>query len=223
MGGGMADTGYAKWFAVTLVVLAALLAIPGTIIANDLSTKGKNSSEPPPIQPTQSHTAAPVQPSPSPSWSTAQPTTSPSSPTEPSPGNTTWQPPILAPVNQSGFRPIWHGRLTIGYAGVIFNPTGPPQPGTGNTSNMQYQGKNSQMNEEGDLLYWTIKAVPGPASCYGADTSPETTVVQTPPRVGDRYCYIASGSLPPVIAYMQVTSIEAGGVTTRAWLWYQNG
>lgn len=219
----MADTENNKWFAVALVFLGALLAIPGAIIATDLSTKGESSGQPSPTQSVQSYTSAPVSPSPSPSQSETNPARSPSSSPGPSPRNTPRPRPILVPVNQSGYRPIWHGSLTIGYAGVIFNPTGPPQPGTGITSNMQYQGKDSEMNEAGDLFYWTIRTVPGPASCFGADTSPEVVVVTAPPHAGDRYCYIASGSLPPVIAYMQVTSVGDGGVNTRAWLWYQNG
>jgi hypothetical protein len=130
------------------------------------------------------------------------------------------QPPILAPQDQAGFTRVGQGPLVIGLSGVTFTPRG-VQAGTGSgNEDMGYQGGGNWSNAD-DVAYWQTSVPPRPGDCLGLINSANQMQLSGAPQVGDRYCAVPYGSA--VVAYMQVTAVDADGVHVLYWLWRPNG
>jgi hypothetical protein len=132
--------------------------------------------------------------------------------------------PILAPRNDPGFKPTWHGSLAVGADGVRITSfgvvQGTPQdwdiayqPG-GSAAGWQRSGSNGQF-----LWYWDGTGTPDPAFCSREYSENSGDAPQTA-KLGDRYCYADSSG---VIGYMQVTNTGSNGVTAATWLWNKSG
>jgi hypothetical protein len=130
--------------------------------------------------------------------------------------------PIVTPMNDSGFTPVWHGLLTVGAAGVRITSSG-VHPGTpqdldlgyqpgGDMAGWQLSGTNSDV---GQLWPWKGTGTPDPAFCsreyLNAENGPGGL-----PNIGDKYCYADHNG---VVGYMQVTNIGQNDVSIATWLW----
>jgi hypothetical protein len=146
---------------------------------------------------------------PSPTYTSPTPQPSPS----PAPS------PILTPQGQAGYTLIEDGTFTIGLSGIDFTTSG-WEEGSGSSAGLLYQGDGNWDNEN-LLFYWTSTATPTPGACDGLANAPNKIGVTGMPKIGDRYCAVQV--VGPMLAYMQVTAIDASGVHVEAWLWYQDG
>lgn len=155
--------------------------------------------------------------------STGSPSSGPPSPTyispTPLPSPSPTPSPILTPQGQAGYTLIEDGTFTIGLSGIDFTTSG-WEEGSGSGDDLLYQGDGNWNN--GDLFfYWTSIATPSPGACDGLANAPNRIDVTGMPKIGDRYCAVQI--LGTMLAYMQVTAIDASGVHVEAWLWNQYG
>jgi hypothetical protein len=143
----------------------------------------------------------------------------PDSPTPRNSGNAT------PPPTQSSYLLQRQETLTIGLAGVNVDQTG-IFTSDGEAYDLQYQpGSNGGwqviISANIAFFYWLPHSTPSPESCAGmmngSGTLPEANgeVAHT----GDRYCFVDFNIDPAVIAYMQVTNVDANGVTVNVRLW----
>jgi hypothetical protein len=206
----------AEKFGIAMVIFAAIITIPATIIANDSSNQSSPASDPSSAaRPTQSASSTPQVASSSPSPSSPIS----SSPTPSGSGDVTSSP------TQSSYRLQWQGTLTIGLAGVNVDQTG-IHASDGEIYDLQYQpgssgGWRTVVSAEIAFLYWLPKSTPRPESCVGVVNGSGTYSDPTDKvaNINDRYCFVNDDTEPTVVAYMHVTSVSANGVTVKVRLW----
>lgn len=141
--------------------------------------------------------------------------------------------PVTAPTTSTGFIPVadWQKRtVTVDASGVrITNfgivPADNPDAydvlytSGGDNPGWQENGNNSDL---GDIFYWRAAGpgTPNPAACYRESKSMDVHSAAGEAKPGDQYCYVDTHG---VVGYLVVTKINAGAVTTVAWLWNKSG
>jgi hypothetical protein len=126
--------------------------------------------------------------------------------------------PVIAPANDSGFQPVWHGTLLVNDTGVVINSSG-VYAGSAENWDIKYVPDggwtfNGQVPEDPVFYNFTGPGTPGPAWCLDEYGSADE---QSPlAEVGDQYCYV---DMNGVVGYLQVTSAGPNGPTVAAWFW----
>ena len=128
--------------------------------------------------------------------------------------------PILRPVDDPGFTPVWNGTFTINAAGVRISSSG-VTPGNPEDWDLAYQSGGSdsgwQMNinngDNGAIYPYEGTGTPNPAWCQRDYFSANDALTA---QVGDRDCYADANGM---VGYLQVTNIIPNGPTVVAWFW----
>jgi hypothetical protein len=185
---------------------------PSNIAASSPSITSVESAQAGSPSATQPSVAQSSQPQGSPSFA-ASPTISPLS----------TRVPILAPTDDPGFSPVWHGTFIVTAAGVSISSSG-VYPGTAQDWDLAYQaggdGSGWQANEynsdNGSLFEFQGTGTPDPAWCKRESGLGGEATFPSPPQVGQRDCYT---DINGVVGYFQVTNVGPNGPTVIAWFW----
>jgi hypothetical protein len=157
-------------------------------------------------------------PSPSPAWQASAPSSG-STPNRPPPSV-----PLLTPVEQPGWVLKWHGKESIGPAGVKMTVSG-PQTANGGNYDLQYlPGSGWEGNSGGSIgsvAFWLNTYRPSPSTINGLFGGNYQDPMGAEASVGDRICLGANYGIDGVetIVYMQVISVGPSGVVVDMWLW----